>query len=383
MNLAFYYHIPLGVNESGEYFLPSYLGVFVDALASEVRTLTLVMHSSNSANLGDYRLRASNISWVNLGVKSPAWHRVFFYNSILKSRISIINDCDFFLIRSPSPLAIYFQNYFDKRKIVYMIVGDYSESVINFKVKNVRHFLIKMLLKYVNRSFERNLSGSKILVNSSALYTKYSSLSKSVQQIRTTTLRDVDFYLREDTCETSVVNLIYTGRIDVQKGIFELIEALYILRQNGFDVRLNIVGWVEDKKQKAILNLKAVIAKKGIEAYVYFHGKKSVGIELNQMYRLSDIFVLSSYHEGFPRTIWEAMANCVPVIATNVGSIPFFLENESNCILIPPKNINAISDAIERIIGDSGLRQNLIRRGYKLAQENTLKIQTNKLIKLL
>lgn len=129
--------------------------------------------------------------------------------------------------------------------------------------------------------------------------------------------------------------------------------------------------------------LKAQAVEWGLHSHVFFHGKKSVGEALNAMYRQADIYVIPSYQEGFPRTIWEAMANSCPVIATRVGSIPHYLEHEHHALLIEPKDVGGIVEAVKRLLSDEVLRQKLISNGYALAQTNTLEIQTKRLVQIL
>lgn len=381
MKLAFYYHIPIKFNEDNNLVIPSYLGVFIDSLADHVEQLYVVLHESKEGDLGlDYELKAKNITWINLGIKTPAWHRSVFHKKILRSALNQITGCDTMLVRSPSPLAPYFGRYLNSTGLVYMIVGDYSDSVLNMEDLSFRQNIIKYFLMYNTWLFEKCIEKTNVVVNSTLLFEKYKSKAKSIHQIRTTTLSNSDFFKRNNTCEGGKINLVYTGRIDPQKGLFELIEATSILKQNGYDVACNIVGWESSVQEPVKQSLLALANELGISDYIIFHGRKKVGAELNAMYRMGDIYIIPSYHEGFPRTIWEAMANSLPVIATTVGSIPSYLENNVNALLIEPKNTQAISDAVVRLIENCELRKNIISKGQKLAKENTLEYQTKKLI---
>ena len=122
--------------------------------------------------------------------------------------------------------------------------------------------------------------------------------------------------------------------------------------------------------------------KISIEEYVIFHGFKTLGDELNKMYRMADIYVLPSHEEGFPRTIWEALANSLAVITTKVGGIPFFLTHSVNAFLIEPKRVNEFVLGIKTIISDKDLRVSLIKNGLDVAKENTLEIQANRIIEI-
>jgi glycosyltransferase involved in cell wall biosynthesis len=105
-----------------------------------------------------------------------------------------------------------------------------------------------------------------------------------------------------------------------------------------------------------------------------------VGPELNKMYQQADLYVIPSYHEGFPRTIWEAMANSLPVIATKVGGIPTYLTHEKNAMLIEPKSVQEIVRGIKKMANDSVLRKKIIVEGFELVKSNTLEVQTKKMI---
>ena len=381
MNIAFYYHIPI-VKNNDKLYIPSYLGVFLASLSSQVSHLNLIMHeaSGNDILACDFELLKDNVTWYNLGLKSPAWHRAIFHKKILKSILKKIQGVDVLLIRSPSPLAPYFYKYFPRKKICFMIVGDYNESVKNSNPKNFKSIITLFYLIFNNWLFKRQISKTKTLVNSQELFNKYQYLAFKIEQIKTTTLSRNDFFERNNTCQNNVINLIFTGRIDLQKGLVELVTATSYLIKRNRNVVCNIVGWesnINNPVQKELVSLAKLLK---IEKQLIFHGRQTVGAMLNSKYRMADIFVLPSYHEGFPRTIWEAMANSLPVITTPVGSIPKTLTKEENVLLVKPKESIKLANEIERIIDNSSLRKKLIKNGFIIALENTLENQTANLI---
>lgn len=386
MILAFYYHIPIAKKEHG-LFIPSYLGVFLDSLAASVAQLYVVLHEANASQSleCDYQLKNKNISWINLGLKTPAWHRDLFYNKVLKNKLTDLEQCDAFIVRSPSPLAPYFHKFLsNKTKLFFMIVGDYLDGATHLKTSTFRDRLIYQYLKYNDRNFTKQIKKTAILVNSIGLFEKYKTIAKSIHLIKTTTLSSNDFYIREDTCQSDTIELLYTGRIDVAKGLLELLEATHILIKENYHLVLNIVGWEQDDIARPVENkMKAIAKNVGIEKQLIFHGRKTVGPELNKMYQQADIYVIPSYHEGFPRTIWEAMANSLPVIATKVGGIPSYLTHEKNAFLIEPKRVDEIVSGIKNIIENKPLRKHLIANAIELAKENTLEVQTKNMISII
>jgi glycosyltransferase involved in cell wall biosynthesis len=106
-----------------------------------------------------------------------------------------------------------------------------------------------------------------------------------------------------------------------------------------------------------------------------------VGPELFAFYRGADIFVLGSVFEGFPRAIWEAMANSLPVVATDVGSIRDFVAEAAS--IVPPARPEQLADAIFGLLQNPSRRQELIRKGRSLARENTLERQVTKMVSII
>jgi glycosyltransferase involved in cell wall biosynthesis len=383
MRLAFYYHIPIWSDVAGMR-IPSYLGVFIDSLANEVGHLVLVMHEAHNSEISncDYIVKSHNITWVNLGYKTPAWHRAVFHKKLLKNKLRELK-VDYFLVRSPSPLSPYFQYYFPKKKIRFLIVGDYESSLNSQLNRTFRQVAKSYYLRYNTYLFKKAIRKTPILVNSPALFQKYKDLAPSCQLVGTTTISKKDFFEREDTCAGNIIKLLYTGRIDLQKGLVELVTVTADLINEGFPVELHLVGW-EDKPDKPIEKQLLFKARElGIIEKVHFHGKKKVGEELNLFYKMADIYVIPSYHEGFPRTIWEAMANSLPVIASDVGAIPKLLTNEIQALLIPAKDPSSLKKAIVQLVGNSDIRKTMIAEGRKIAMDQTLDVLTKKMIKSL
>jgi len=74
------------------------------------------------------------------------------------------------------------------------------------------------------------------------------------------------------------------------------------------------------------------------------------------------------------------MANSLPIISTTVGSIPFYIKNEVEAILIPTQDSEALYNGIKRLIADSNLRQRIIHNAFELVQDFTVEKQVKKLL---
>lgn len=382
MRLGYHYHVPL-LKKKDSIWVHSYIGVFLLAIAEQVDELVLFLHEEPDQKATGYDLliQKENIRFVSLGTKTPAWDRLLFPGRYLAKVKREIEQCDAIILRSPSPLSPAIFTQFNSRvKCFFLIVGDYAEGIKYLIQPWYRFWAIKLLLIRNHNQLSKALFHQNFFVNSSALYNNYKHEARKIEVINTSSITEADFFSREDTCGGGDVRLLYTGRFDLAKGLRELVEAVALLRKKDVQVSLHLVGW-EDYPHKPVENLLMENAKSaGIEDSVFFYRKMTVGAELNEMYRKSDLYVLPSYFEGFPRSIWEAMANSLPVISAAVGGIPHLLENRKEVLFCEVKNSEDLAEKIQLLIKDRNLRQTLIRNGFVKAREARLEIQTARMI---
>jgi glycosyltransferase involved in cell wall biosynthesis len=81
--------------------------------------------------------------------------------------------------------------------------------------------------------------------------------------------------------------------------------------------------------------------------------------EVLQLFAAADASLLSSAWENFPHTVVEALAVGAPMIATEVGGVPEIVQDGVNGLLVPPNDVEALADAIERFFADEDLRARL------------------------
>lgn len=134
-----------------------------------------------------------------------------------------------------------------------------------------------------------------------------------------------------------------------QKGHAELLEAL--ARQDDSSCMLAIIG---DGPQKE--NILQMITRLGLGQRVLLAGNQK---EVSVWYQALDAFVLPTHAEGMPQSLMQAMLSGLPVITTPVGSIPQYISNERDCLLVPPKSISRLTEAMQWIRSDANLREHL------------------------
>jgi len=386
MKLGFYYHIPIRVTEKG-LATAGAQGCFLDALSAEVSELVLFLHEAEERDPGmDYELKARNVRFVSLGRKPHAVSRAFFGSRLVKPVQQDLLGCDILLVRAPTHLFGAWARLCEKREVILvpLLVGDFTNGSANIDFSFLKKLLLKWLNRFVDRQERRLLSGKKVLVNSTALAGKYSPIAEVVYQVGTSTLSKDSFFEREDTCVNDEIHILYTGRFDWQKGLQELVDAFVALvLKSEVDAKLHFAGWQDSRGESVEDKIIQQVRSCGISNRVIFHGYKKVGPELDSLYRMADVYVCPSYAEGFPRTLWEAMANSCPVIATKVGGIPQCLEDGEHALLIEPRDSDAIFNGLSSLIENSVLRRRLILQGQVLSRTNTLDVQSKNLAVIL
>ncbi len=141
---------------------------------------------------------------------------------------------------------------------------------------------------------------------------------------------------------------IFLGWVIPTKGINELVQAWAELRPPRW--QLHIVGPVEESYRDRLVT-------EWRPENLEFIGE-CPHAEAMQRMATADVFVFPSYTEGFPNALVEAMALGKPAVASAVGAIPEMLGDECG-ILIPPRRVDALKEALTRILADEPLRRQL------------------------
>lgn len=169
--------------------------------------------------------------------------------------------------------------------------------------------------------------------------------------------------------------ILYTGRLDYRKGLFDLIESSkYILKEHP-NISFIITG-------KGLLIDKL---KKRVEELGFSNNFKFVGFvskeQLIQLYQEATVYALPSHYEGLPTVLLEAMACGCPVAATAVSGNLDVLTHGKDGLMVPPKSPEKIADAIISLLQDENLRRNLGRNARKTIENRyTWRIITDRYI---
>jgi len=168
--------------------------------------------------------------------------------------------------------------------------------------------------------------------------------------------------------------VLMIARLLIHKGVLEYIKAAEILKEKyKKKVEFLLVG---DFEPGNLYN----VSKDILDSYIKKRTVKILGWrdDIKDLLALCDIFVLPSYYrEGIPRTILEAESMGKPIVTTNTIGCKEVVENEKNGYLVPIKDVQALSDAIEKLILDSDLRK---KYGNYSRQKAVNEYEINKII---
>jgi glycosyltransferase involved in cell wall biosynthesis len=149
--------------------------------------------------------------------------------------------------------------------------------------------------------------------------------------------------------------ILSLGTVQPRKNYDRLVEALHRLDQP--DLRLVIAGgkgWLDDPLYEKIAAL-------GFGERVVFPGYVP-DEDLPAFYSAARVFAFPSLYEGFGLPPLEAMACGVPVITSNVSSLPEVVGDAA--LLVDPYDVDALAEALAQALTDDRLRRTLIQRGY-------------------
>jgi glycosyltransferase involved in cell wall biosynthesis len=156
--------------------------------------------------------------------------------------------------------------------------------------------------------------------------------------------------------------ILFVGTIEPRKNIPALIDALKILRARGLTHRLLIAG----RKGWLYENIFAHARQSGIADQIDFLNYVP-DADLAALYSACEAFVFPSLYEGFGLPPLEAMACGAPVVCSNTSSLPEVVGDAA--LLVNPHAANEIADAIERVLTNPALRDELRAKGLAHAQK--------------
>jgi glycosyltransferase involved in cell wall biosynthesis len=359
---------------AGEIYMQVASGRVADALAAHYEKLlicTRVVYGPPPAP-SDLPLEAPNLELIAQPYWGTSLGSLPHFFGIFRAYLRTCRESDMVFVRGMCPYigVLYLCAFAFQRPVCHWIVGN---PVALLRTSTRRGKLLDLfallyaLQDRIQSRVGRWLTDGVFLCNGRELAEAYRS-PRTVATV-SSAIRESEFVLRGDTCQGATIRILFVGYIRPEKGIEYLLDAVSRLMISQ-PWKLYIVGPSDFPEYRRRLD--AIVASRGIRERVFWTGYSSYGEPLFDHLRAADLFVLPSLSEGTPHALVEARANGLPCISTTVGGVPSSVTDGFDALLVPPKNSDALAQAIERVIRDADLRRALIRNGLASSRAHTL-----------
>jgi glycosyltransferase involved in cell wall biosynthesis len=157
--------------------------------------------------------------------------------------------------------------------------------------------------------------------------------------------------------------IFYVGMLEKRKGVDILIRAISIIKKDISEIHLFIAGTGKEE-----INLKNLVKELNVEENVKFLGFISEE-EKYSYYKSADVCVFPSRFDWSPVVLPEAMACGNPVVASNVGGIPYIVEDGKTGLLFEFENVEDLAEKIITLVKDKELREKMGEAGKGRVKE--------------
>lgn len=174
----------------------------------------------------------------------------------------------------------------------------------------------------------------------------------------------VDLTLYQALQEPEGVPVVcFAARLLRDKGVYEYVEAVRVLQQRGVHAAFRLVGDPDPGNPTSIMSeeLEQWREEGAVEVLGY---RKDIA----RLFADSHVVVLPSYREGLPKVLVEAAACGRAVVTTDVAGCRDAIEPGETGLLVPVRNVDALADAMQRLIEDAQQRQRMGAAGRALAE---------------
>lgn len=275
-----------------------------------------------------FRILCAWTNWMFL----MSWKKGYLihFNFALDKR-SIIRDLPLILIAQ----------LMNKRMVIHLHGGEYLE-------KKTAPRWVKFLLgkifggrtpKIVLSTYEEKIVKSKFNAKSVNILPNCIDISEAQNFNRSYT-------------NTPLLNLLFIGRIDKNKGLENIFLALSTLKKENIDFNFFMAGSGPGKVE--YVKKFSEILDSG---FVY-NGVVS-GNAKTKLFKSSDVFLLPSLYEGLPISLLECMAFGIVPVVTNVGSIGSLVNDGINGIIVEKQSSDSIVRALKKLSNNPDLRERL------------------------
>lgn len=289
--------------------------------------------------------------------------------SAMRMMADVIRDSNIDIVNAHHFVSMFYSFYACKiahcRKLVYTEHSSWEVEGVSLKWTVLGRIIMRQVDCVVGVSDEIT----------QALVTKFHLQQRSAETIRNGVDLDGHSVSRDEKSIRAEFGLAGHERVVMTVANFRKVKNhLFLLR--GFkelvkelgNVKLFLIGQgIENDRENTESDVRGYVEENGLNENVILTGHRS---DVRDLLSIADVFCLTSYREGLPISILEAMSAGLPVIGTNVPGIRDVITHEQNGILIELGDWKALKDAMLKILTNKELKCNYGKASRKIVEES-------------
>mgnify|MGYP001242732142 CR=1 FL=1 len=374
MKLLIHHHTLAYIDDKG-IWVQSFIGAWATEIAVNIDEVGLLLHTTSlKSEKLDYCISCLNVKLESLGENRGWRNRTQRLRSIKKKCKSLYNYSHL-IVRGVTPRQLLVINSSPIKNKFFLFVGCVSDAQ-NVKINGFQAIINLAMIKYRNYELKKISKQSLFAANSHVTVNELNEKFNIPAVFIPTNTISIKYFKKVQRKKSTCFRILFVGRVTQDKGIEELISAFQKIKQihTKKNFIFDVVGpyssyFIEEMRNKYPQDFEKIT----------FHGFIQFGAELLEFYDKSDVYVLPSYHEGFPHTIWEAAARQLPIICTSVGGIPGIIDN-TLVTFIEKKNVDSIINALYKVLRTSEDIDHKAQKIWRIAKNNTVEESATKLI---
>jgi glycosyltransferase involved in cell wall biosynthesis len=256
--------------------------------------------------------------------------------------------------------------------------GEVDRNSLKFKPPTTQ-FLTNLIVKNVIKRADAVVIVSQYLAN---ILADHGAHTEKIHIINMGV--DTNLFHQQDKIATrkylgipaNLACVVCVANFNPQKGQEHVIRAASYLCYHDPSIHWYFVG--EGPLEKPCKELSRNL---GIQDLIHFCGPRPPE-EIPRWDAAADIVVVPSTAEAFGLAALEAMACGTPVVASNVGGLPDFIQDGENGYLIPPASSEAIAEKVRQLLEHPELRRKIGQNGIVTAMRHELRLQAQKIIRI-
>ncbi|MFH1968577.1 MAG: glycosyltransferase [bacterium] len=182
----------------------------------------------------------------------------------------------------------------------------------------------------------------------------------------------------KDTNLSNALRIVFLGYISKAKGALDVVKAasLILSKNNKIPVYFDLYGpTIDIEKNISFINdpdgasqkISELILQNNLSEFIRVHSVID-NYQVREILANADIFIHPSYSEGCSLVVLEAMASSLPIVMTNVGSLPEVLNEKTNCFFINPGDYQSLAEKILILSNEHSLRIEMGANNRKLVE---------------